>query len=232
MTAGTVICWRHGRTEYNAGTRLQGQIDIPLDDVGTWQAEQAALDLWRRHSPTRIVASNLGRARATAQRLADLVGLQVEVDARLRERSFGDWEGLSAQEIAQRWPEEFAVWQRGGDPLRTGAETRAAVAERFAAAVNEVAGAMTPEETLVIVSHGAAVSLGLTALLGLDAVAWRGLVGLHNAHWSVLRASRGDAWPAWRLEAHNVGPSVRVADWNAGVPAQDLPSSTADAMRT
>lgn len=232
MTAGTIICWRHGRTEYNAGTRLQGQIDIPLDDVGTWQAGQAALDLWRRHTPTRIVSSNLARASATAQRLADLVGLEVEQDARLRERSFGDWEGLSAQEIAQRWPEEFAVWQRGGDPQRTGAETRAAVAERFAAAVNEIAGSMAPEETLVVVSHGAAVSLGLTALLGLDAVAWRGLVGLHNAHWSVLRASRGDAWPSWRLEAHNVGPSVRVADWNAGVPAEGLPSSTADAMRT
>jgi probable phosphoglycerate mutase len=232
VTAGTVICWRHGRTEYNAGTRLQGQLDTPLDDVGIWQAEQAAIDLWRRHSPSRIVASNLGRAVATGQRLADLVGLQLEVDERLRERSFGDWEGLSADEIAERWPEEFAVWQRGGDPRRTGAESRAAVAERFSAAVGELAASMGHDETLVIVSHGAAVSLGLTALLGLDAVAWRGLVGLHNAHWSVLRASRGDAWPAWRLEAHNLGPSVSVADWNAGVTAEGLPSSTADAMRT
>lgn len=231
MTAGTVICWRHGRTAYNASTRLQGQIDIPLDDVGVWQVEQAALDLWRRHAPTRIVASTLGRARATAQQLADLVGLEVEVDERLRERSFGEWEGLSAEEIAERWPEEFAVWQRGGDPKRMGAESRVAVAERFSAAVNQHAQQMAQDETLVIVSHGAAVSLGLTALLGLDAVAWRGLVGLHNAHWSVLRASRGDAWPAWRLEAHNVGPSVSVADWNAGVPAESLPSSTADAMR-
>lgn len=231
MTAGTVICWRHGRTEYNATTRMQGQIDIPLDDVGAWQVEQAALDLWRRHAPTRIVSSDLGRARATAQQLADLVGLEVGVDTRLRERSFGEWEGLSADEIAERWPEEFAVWQRGGDPKRMGAESRAAVAERFSAAVRELAEPMAHDETLVIVSHGAAVSLGLTALLGLDAVDWRGLVGLHNAHWSVLRASRGDAWPAWRLEAHNVGPSVSVADWNAGVPAESLPSSAADAMR-
>ncbi len=232
MTAGTIICWRHGRTEYNATTRMQGTIDIPLDEIGQWQVEQAALDLWRRHAPTRIVASTLGRAQATARQLADLVGLEVEVDARLRERSFGEWEGLTAAEIAERWPEEFAVWQRGGDPKRMGAETRAAVAERFSAAVRELAAPMAPGETLVIVSHGAAVSLGLTALLGLDAVDWRGLVGLHNAHWSVLKASRGDAWPAWRLEAHNVGPSVSVADWNAGVPAESLPSSAADAMRS
>lgn len=231
MTAGTVVLWRHGRTAYNAGTRLQGQIDIPLDDVGAWQAEQAALDLWRRHSPSRIVASTLGRAADTARRLADLVGLDVATDARLRERAFGEWEGLSPDEIAGRWPEEYSVWQGGGDPSRTGAESRAAVAERVAAAVADLAAPMDHADTLVVVSHGAAISLGITALLGLDAVRWRGLVGLHNAHWSVLRASRGDAVPAWRLEAHNIGPSVRVTDWNEGVPSEDLPSSTADAMR-
>jgi probable phosphoglycerate mutase len=232
VTAGTVILWRHGRTAYNATTRLQGQVDIPLDEVGAWQAEQAALDLWRRHTPTRVVASDLGRAQETARRLTDLVGLDLEVDPRLRERAFGEWEGLSVEEIADRWPEEYAVWQRGGDPRRAGAETRAEVATRIRAAVEELAGGMDRADTLVVVSHGAAISLGITALLGLDAVEWRGLVGLHNAHWSVLRASRGDAVPAWRLEAHNVGPSVSVADWNAGVPAESLPSSTADAMRT
>lgn len=232
MTAGTVVLWRHGRTAFNANGRLQGQIDIPLDGVGAWQVEQAAVDLWRRHVPTRIVASTLGRAVATAHGLANLGGLAVETDARLRERAFGEWEGLSGAEIADRWPEEYAVWQGGHDPARTGAETRAEVAQRIADAVTELAASMSRSETLVVVSHGAAISLGLTVLLGLDATAWRGLVGLHNAHWSVLRASRGDAVPAWRLESHNVGPSVRVADWDAGVPAESLPSSTADAMRS
>ncbi len=231
MTAGTVVLWRHGRTAYNASARLQGQIDIPLDDVGTWQVEQAALEMWRRHTPTRIVASTLGRAITTAHGLADLVGLPVDTDPRLVERSFGDWEGLSEGEIATRWPEQFAVWRSGHDPERTGAETRAEVAERFAVAVTELAAPMERSETLVVVSHGAAISLGMTALLGLDATAWRGLVGLHNAHWSVLRSSRGDAVPPWRLESHNLGPSVRAADWDAGVPSEGLPSSTADALR-
>ena len=163
--------------------------------------------------------------------LADRSGLEVEADARLCERSFGDWEGLSEAEISTRWPEQFTVWQSGRDPERTGAETRAEVAERFAAAVTDLAAPMERDQTLVVVSHGAAISLGLTAMLELDPTAWRGLVGLHNAHWSVLRASRGDAAPAWRLESHNRGPSVRVGDWNSGVLAEDLPSSTADAMR-
>ena len=231
MTAGTIVFWRHGRTAYNATTRLQGSIDIPLDDVGRWQVEQAAADLARRFAPSRVVASNLGRAIDTAARLAELVDVPVETDPRLRERAFGDWEGLSIEEIAERWPTEYAVWKRGEDPQRGGSETRAEVAARIAAAVTEHAETLDDEETLVVVSHGAAISLGITTLLGLDPAGWRGLVGLHNAHWSVLRARSGTAVPAWRLESHNLGPSVRAADWHAGVPSEALPSSTADALR-
>jgi probable phosphoglycerate mutase len=231
VTAGTVVLWRHGRTAYNATTRMQGSIDIPLDDVGRWQVEQAAADLARRFAPSRVVASDLGRAIETAGYLAELVDVPVDTDPRLRERSFGEWEGLSIAEIAERWPAEYAVWKRGEDPARGGAETRATVAERVGAAVAELAATLDREETLVVVSHGAAISLGITSLLGLDPVSWRGLVGLHNAHWSVLRASSGRASPPWRLESHNLGPSVRVADWHAGVPSESLPSSAGDALR-
>lgn len=232
MSARTVVLWRHGRTEYNATARLQGQVDIPLDEVGRWQAEQAARDLAERHGPTRIVSSDLGRAVATAQALSALIGVEVEVDRRLRERSFGDWEGLNAEEISARWPEEYTVWRDGRDPHREGSETRAAVAARMAEAVGDHAASTPPDGTLVVVSHGAAITLGLTALLGLDADAWRGLVGLHNAHATVLRASSAAGTPAWRLESHNMGPSVHVDDWNAGVPSEALPSSAADALRT
>ena len=96
MTAGTLVLVRHGRTEYNAAQRLQGQVDIPLDDVGRWQAEVGAQALLARFSPTAIVSSDLQRAAATAQYLGDAVGLEVAYDARLRERSFGAWEGLTA----------------------------------------------------------------------------------------------------------------------------------------
>jgi probable phosphoglycerate mutase len=232
MSARTVVLWRHGRTEYNATARLQGQVDIPLDDVGRWQAEQAAQDLAERHGPTRIISSDLGRAVATAQALAELVGVAVETDRRLRERSFGDWEGLTAQEISTRWPAEYTIWREGRDPHRAGSETRSAVAARMAEAVGDHATRTPADGTLVVVSHGAAITLGLTALLGLDADGWRGLVGLHNAHATVLRASSADGTPPWRLESHNLGPSVHVDDWNAGVPSESLPSSAEDALRT
>ncbi|KGM13131.1 histidine phosphatase family protein [Cellulomonas bogoriensis] len=223
-----VVLWRHGRTAYNLAGRLQGQVDIPLDEVGLRQADEAAEMLHLRHRPVRIVSSDLGRAEATAQALARRVGVPVQVDARLRERSFGEWEGLSAEEIRGRWPDEYAVWRAGHDPQRVGAETRAEVAQRVAAAVGEHAEDVQDGQTLAVVAHGAAITLGLTSLLGLDPVTWRGLVGLHNAHWSVLRRSAAGE-PAWRLEEHNAGPAVSVAEWND--PGAALPSTTADALR-
>lgn len=232
MSARTVVLWRHGRTEFNASRRLQGGTDIPLDEVGRWQAQQAAQALSERLLPDRVVSSDLGRADSTAQALGDLIGVEVELDPRLRERSFGEWEGLTAEEIAERWPAQYDVWRSGHDPQRAGAETRAEVAERMAAAVVEHAGRTQTGGTLVLVSHGASITLGLTTLLGLDPTAWRGMLGLHNAHWSVLRASAGEGRPPWVLEAHNHGPAVVVDDWNAGRVTDRLPSSTADAMRT
>lgn len=231
MSARTVVLWRHGRTAYNASMRLQGGIDIALDDVGRWQAEQAAQALSERFLPDRIVTSDLGRAVDTGQVLGDLAGVAVERDARLRERSFGEWEGLTSQEIAERWPDQYQVWRSGHDPQRSGAETRVEVAERMAQAIAEHAGSTRTGGTVVLVSHGAAITLGLVRMLGLDPQQWRGLFGLHNAHWSVLRASAGEGRPRWALEAHNHGPAVVVDDWNAGRPTENLPSSTADALR-
>ena len=90
---------RHGRTAYNAQHRLQGQIDIPLDEVGMWQVRQTASALRElyvdRHPEAAcqlVVCSDLKRAAATAHAFADPLGLDVHPDVRVRERSFGDWE--------------------------------------------------------------------------------------------------------------------------------------------
>lgn len=224
MTAGRVVLWRHGRTAHNASARLQGQSDIPLDDVGVWQAETAAAALASRYRPTRIVASDLGRARSTAQALADRTGLPLETDARVRERSFGDWEGMTSAEIAERWPEQHAAWVAGHEPERVGAETRQEVRERMTHAVTALAGDLGADDTLVVVSHGAAISLGLTGLLGLPA-GWKGIAGMSNAHWAELQPGRPGSGLAWRLEALNVGPVHASSDWNAG---PDRPAASMD----
>lgn len=215
MTAGRVVLWRHGRTAHNAAARLQGQSDIPLDDVGVWQAETAAAALASRYTPTRIIASDLGRARSTAEALSARTGLPVHTDARVRERSFGDWEGLTSAEIAERWPEQHAAWRAGREPERVGAETRAEVQARMIKAVTDQAGSLEPDDTLVVVSHGAAITLGLVGLLGLPAE-WKGVSGMSNAHWAEVQPGRPGSGLAWRLEALNVGPVHASSDWNAG----------------
>lgn len=215
MTVGRLLLWRHGRTAANAGARLQGQIDIPLDEVGRWQARTAAAALLARYEPTVIVSSDLTRARATAEHLARVTDLPVAVDPRLRERGFGEWEGMTGEEIEARWPGAFEAWRLGGDPSGVGAETRAEVAARLAVAVTERAAACGSDETLVVVSHGAAIALAIGALLG-QPPSWRGVVGLHNAHWAELVPAHGGAAPDWRLIGLNLGPTDASRDWNAG----------------
>ncbi|WP_263119761.1 histidine phosphatase family protein [Cellulomonas fimi] len=218
MTAGRVVLWRHGRTAWNAGARLQGQSDIPLDEVGLWQAATAAESLAAQHRPARIVSSDLGRARATAQALADVTGVPVETDERLRERSFGVWEGLTGEEIAAGWPEEQKVWRAGGHPEGIDAESRATVQQRMVDAVQAHAAELGREDVLVLVSHGAAIGAGLTGLLGLPAE-WRGLSGMSNAHWAEIVPTRPGSEPAWTVQVLNFGPVWASSDWNAGPDA-------------
>jgi probable phosphoglycerate mutase len=228
VSGARLLLWRHGRTAANAGQRVQGHLDEPLDDVGRWQARTAAAALLAQHEPTAIVASDLVRARATADALARATGLPVGVDPRLRERSFGEWEGLTVTTIAERWPDEFALWRAGGDPDGVGVEARSAVAARMGAAVREHAVAAGVEGTLVVVTHGTAVAQAVADLLDLPA-AWRGLVVPRNAHWAELVPARVDVAPGWRLVGYNLGPTGASRNWDEGPDDEADPSDDAAA---
>lgn len=209
MTAGTVILWRHGQTDYNIELRVQGSVDIPLNATGLAQAAAGAAAILRYlGDPTgvSIVSSTLVRARATAQALADLLGVEVAEDPRLRERQFGLWEGLTREEMVVRWPEEFRTWRTGGTPTGIGMETKDEVAQRVHAAVLEHAARREPRETLVVVSHGSATTQLLARMLGAQPGDHFPVRGLDNAHWSTLN-HRPDLVPPWRLRAHNLGPA-------------------------
>jgi probable phosphoglycerate mutase len=206
---------RHGRTAYNSEARLQGQVDIPLDAVGRWQARTAAARLLTRHEPTVIVTSDLSRAYETASFLGRAAGLDLVVDPRLRERAFGLWEGLTGEDLKRDWAEEFAVWRAGGQPEGVGAETRAEVAQRVREGILEHAEPLGPDDTLVVVSHGSAISCAVGDLLGMP-TDWHGFTGMLNVHWAELTATRGDFAPAWRMVGYNLGPTDASSDWNAG----------------
>mgnify|MGYP001815283382 CR=1 FL=1 len=203
MTARTVLLWRHGLTEYNLTGRMQGQVDIPLGISGLAHAARAAAAL-TEHRPTAIVSSDLSRALTTAEMLGDLTSLDVRSDARLRERSFGRFEGLTREEIDERWPAELAAWRRGEDVAAVGIEPRAAVAERVAECVTEAAAGLDREDVLVVVGHGAAIAAGVTRLMGLPPEGWFGLSSMDNCHWARLRAN-APRHPEWLLAAYNVG---------------------------
>jgi broad specificity phosphatase PhoE len=196
VTARRVLLWRHGRTAWNVGRRFQGQADPPLDDMGRRQAEHAA-PLMAAYSPVAVVSSDLVRAVDTARPLADLLGLTVRLDPRLRERSLGRWEGLTRDEVGRMFPEEYAHWLAGREDCQAGSEPRSALADRAAAALADTVG-----ETVVLVTHSA-TSIALTGrLLGLPVPAWRAVGPLANCHWSELRQDEH----GWRLRAHNLGP--------------------------
>lgn len=199
-----VLLWRHGQTSYNLQGRAQGQVDIQLNESGIAQA-RATAQMIAQYRPDAIYCSDLGRARRTAEALASLVGIPVRVDTRFRERSFGNFEGLNAKEMQQQFPEEYEAWRRTGESEEAGIESRFEVGERFAAGVRDCFERLDTGQTMVVVSHGSAITQGAVTLLGLDPVQWQGLRGLDNAHFMVLvEAARV---PGWRLAAHNLAPA-------------------------
>jgi len=194
------VLWRHGQTAWNAERRFQGQSDIPLDPTGQAQAERAARLLAGLH-PDSIISSDLTRATTTAAPLGRLTGLSVLLDKDLRERHGGVWEGLTDAEIRERYPAEHATWTPpDGEPTVVVADRVAAALLRIATAVSE--DIQTGGGGLgVVVSHGAALRLGVSRLLGLPEEVFGALGPLSNCSWSVV----GQRRDRWRLLEHNAG---------------------------
>lgn len=202
-----IVFWRHGRTDWNAAGRFQGQTDIPLNEEGHRQAQQAARRL-ASLAPSAIVASDLGRTRSTAEALAAVTGLPVRLDSGLRETNAGDWQGHTFDAIRGMDPEGLHRWEEGDVHTRAGgAETRLDVAARVHRAVDRALAAVPADGTLVVVSHGGAIRVGLAHLLGLPHDLWGALAGLSNCSWSILEERRPheDGSLRWRLGEHNAG---------------------------
>ncbi len=106
-----IIAVRHGETAWNVATRIQGQLDIGLNDKGVWQAQRLAMAL-AGESFAAIYTSDLYRAWDTARVVGDAVGMALELEPGLRERGFGVFEGKTFDEIAQRWPEQSVLWRK------------------------------------------------------------------------------------------------------------------------
>jgi probable phosphoglycerate mutase len=151
MTRLTLV--RHGETAWNAEHRVQGQRDVPLNETGRRQAEAVAARLARERFAA-IYASDLARARETAVPAAAALGLEVRLDADLRERHYGIFETLTYAEVAERYPLDYARFERR-DPdydFRTGESLRAFAARAIGCA-RRIAAAHPGADVLVF-THG------------------------------------------------------------------------------
>ncbi|WP_346776980.1 histidine phosphatase family protein [Streptomyces sp. HNM0575] len=195
-----IVLWRHGQTAWNLERRFQGSTDIELTPAGLEQARRAAR-LLAALRPDAILASDLRRTAATAAELASITGLDVTHDEALRETYAGAWQGLTHEEIVERYGDEYAAWKRGEPVRRGGGELETEVADRAAPLVERNVEKLPPGGTLVVVSHGGTIRTTIGRLLGLVPHTWEALGGLSNCCWSVL----GEGARGWRLLEHNAG---------------------------
>lgn len=157
---------RHGQTEWNTGGRFQGQSDVPLSAEGRAQAELAA-----KHFPTdrldMIYASDLTRAADTGHAIAKRLGTPLELTERLREMFFGEWEGLTYDEIVRGWPESGPAFFKTPDTLiPPGGETFQMVQDRAAPFLEEVVREHAGE-SIALVAHGAIIRTLVAYMLGM-----------------------------------------------------------------
>ena len=162
----TLLLVRHGETDWNRDGRWQGRSDTRLNDRGREQARQLAAKL---DGVDVVYSSDLARARETADIVAQQLGLDIQVDARLRERGFGAWEGLTSEEIEQRFADAHRRWKAGEGPGADDAEPFDAFATRIHAFLEDVLR-LHPGESVLVISHGGSIRVIHALAAGLDYV--------------------------------------------------------------
>jgi len=158
MQATRIIAIRHGETAWNVDTRIQGQLDIALNDVGLWQASRVAQAL-TDEPIAAIYASDLLRAWQTAQAIAAVADCPLSAHVGLRERGFGEFEGHTYAEIEATWPDMSLQWRKR-DPqwAPPGGESLTTMRERVLQTVNALAAQHLGGQ-IVLVGHGGVMDI-------------------------------------------------------------------------
>jgi probable phosphoglycerate mutase len=214
----TLVLVRHGETDWNLAGRAQGHADIPLNDTGRAQA-RAVAGLLVGFAPVRLWASDLARARETAEAIAAATGLTIEPDPRLREYDVGERSGLTLDEAAEQFHEEYAEYRAGRSAtLVPGEESTEQVRDRVVAALLDCFAGLGGGETGIAVLHGACLRVGLLGVIGWPWEDARALVGIENGAFCVL--THDPAQDRIRLTSYNEKPlpSPHGPDFVADAP--------------
>jgi alpha-ribazole phosphatase len=158
---------RHGQTNHNLDHRYQGLTDAPLNKTGLKQADQIIKRLIDEKLDA-IYSSDLMRSVQTAEKISKKYGLQIKKDERLREISFGEWEGMSYQEIQAQSSDLLEGWM--SDPAHISppnGETLLQLAERVKSALDEIRS-QYEDQTVLLVTHGGVIRTLLCLNLGID----------------------------------------------------------------
>lgn len=162
----TLYLIRHGQTAYNASGRVQGWLDVPLDDAGMLQA----ISVSRRFADKNISAiytSPLSRAAETAKAIASVCKREIILDIRLREYNMGDWTGLTGDEIAATAPGYHLA---NHEALIPNGETAQDMRKRVDAFLADVLAKHTSRDTVVVVSHGGTLGMVVATMLNMPAI--------------------------------------------------------------
>ncbi|OBI43584.1 histidine phosphatase [Mycobacterium kyorinense] len=211
MNVRRLVMLRHGQTEFNADTRMQGQLDTELSELGRAQALAAAEALGKRQ-PLLIVSSDLRRAYDTATALGQQTGLPLRADNRLRETHLGDWQGMTHAQIDEIAPGARLAWREDASWAPHGGESRVDVAARSMPLVAELVSGEpewgVDDRPVVLVTHGGLIAALTAALLGLPVANWPALGGMGNASWTQLSGHSSDDAISWRLDVWNASAQV------------------------
>lgn len=163
-----IILVRHGQTEWNRIERFRGRADIPLNAVGVEQARAVAKRLAKKPGLVAVYSSPLSRCLQTAKAIAQATGVQVQVADGLIDIDYGDWQGLTPDEVEAREPDLYRQWlEAPQETVIPGGETLDQVRARAITALEQAADNHLGQ-TIVLVSHKVVCKVLVCALLGLD----------------------------------------------------------------
>lgn len=203
MEPTRILAIRHGETAWNVDTRLQGHLDIPLNNVGLQQAKHLAQALLHRDAIDAIYASDLSRAHTTALAIAQAVGQPVRVHLGLRERHFGEFQGRTYAEIETELPEQAWHWRKRTPEWTPpgGGESLTVLRERVIQTVDELAAAHTGQH-IVLVAHGGVLDILYRAATRLELQAPRTWQLTNTAVNRLLWTPQGLSLVGWGDTSH------------------------------
>lgn len=182
---------RHGESLANRESFFAGQLDVPLEDKGLAQAQLTARFITDHYRVDRVYASDLRRAYDTGKAVADLLGLPVTGDPRLREINAGHWQGLQFTRILQQYPEDYETWLHDiGFCVCSGGESVAQLGQRIMTALTDLAQ-KHPAETVVIATHATPIRVMRSLLHPKGLSQMKDIPWVSNASVTELRYQNG-----------------------------------------